>query len=143
MIKTYYPKLADLEHNWFLVDAENQNLGRLCTQIAHRLRGKHKVVYTPGADTGDYIVVINAEKIKVTGNKLKDKFYYRQSGTAGGLKQINLADQLKKHPERVLQHGVKGMLPRGPLGRKLLKKMRVFAGSEHEHTAQKPQKLVI
>ncbi|MBU0743888.1 MAG: 50S ribosomal protein L13 [Gammaproteobacteria bacterium] len=122
---------------WYLLDAENKTLGRMATVIAKYLRGKHKPEYTPFIDTGDYIVVINAEKIGVTGNKLKDKKYYRYSGYQSGLKEISLEKQLVKAPERVIKDAVSGMLPKGPLGRKMLSKLKVYAGPEHTHQAQK------
>ena len=142
-MKTFSAKPAEVQRDWFVVDATNKTLGRLSTEIAHRLRGKHKPVYTPHVDTGDYIVVINAEKIRVTGNKLKDKMYHHHTGYIGSLKSISLEKLLQKAPERVLQTSVKGMLPRGPLGRQMLSKLRVFAGPEHKHTAQQPIPLEI
>lgn len=137
-MKTFSAKSADVRRDWYIVDATGKTLGRLSTEIAHRLRGKHKPEYTPHVDTGDYIVVVNAEKIRVTGNKLKDKIYYRHTGFIGNLKSIPLEKLLQEAPERALQHSVKGMLPRGPLGRKMLTKLRVFAGPEHNHVAQQP-----
>ena len=137
-MKTFSAKQAEVRRDWYLVDATGKTLGRLSTEIAHRLRGKHKPVYTPHVDTGDYIVVVNAEKIRVTGNKLKDKIYHRHTGYIGNLKSISLEKLLAQAPERALQHAVKGMLPRGPLGRKMLSKLRVFAGPEHNHAAQQP-----
>lgn len=142
-MKTFSAKPAEVKRDWFVVDATGKTLGRLSTEIAHRLRGKHKPVYTPHVDTGDYIVVINAEKIRVTGNKLKDKMYHHHTGYIGSLKSISLEKLLQKAPERVLQTSVKGMLPRGPLGRQMLSKLRVFAGPEHKHTAQQPIPLEI
>ncbi len=142
-MKTFSAKPAEVQRDWFVVDATNKTLGRLSTESAHRLRGKHKPVYTPHVDTGDYIVVINAEKIRVSGNKLKDKMYHHHTGYIGNLKSISLEKLLKKAPERVLQTSVKGMLPRGPLGRQMLSKLRVFAGPEHKHTAQQPIPLEI
>ena len=121
-----------------MIDATGKTLGRLSTEIAHRLRGKHKPEYTPHVDTGDYIVVVNAEKVRVTGNKLKDKIYYRHSGYIGNLKSISLEKLLKEAPERVIEGAVKGMLPRGSLGRQMYSKLRVFAGPEHPHAAQQP-----
>ena len=126
-----------------MVDATGKTLGRLSTEIARRLRGKHKPVYTPHVDTGDYIVVVNAEKIRVTGNKLKDKMYHRYTGYIGNLKSISLEKLLEEAPERALQYAVKGMLPRNPLGRKMLSKLRVFVGPEHKHEAQQPLPLDI
>jgi large subunit ribosomal protein L13 len=136
--KTYVPKSGDITNDWLLVDANGQNLGRFATQIASILLGKNKPTYTPGVDTGDYIVVINAERITVTGNKLEDKYYYRHSGYPGGLKQIKLRDQLEKHPDRVIRQAVWGMLPHNKLGRKLIKKLKIYAGPDHPHAAQQP-----
>ena len=138
---TVSAKPAEVRRNWYLVDATNKTLGRLSTEIARRLRGKHKPEYTPHVDTGDYIVVINAEKIRVTGNKLSDKMYHHHTGYIGNLKSISLEKLLDKAPERVIQHSVKGMLPKNPLGRAMFKKLRVFAGPEHTHQAQQPQTL--
>jgi large subunit ribosomal protein L13 len=143
MATTVSAKPAEVRRDWYLVDAENKTLGRLATEIAHRLRGKHKPIYTPHVDTGDYIVVINAEKIRVTGNKLQDKMYHHHTGYIGNLKSISLEKQLEKAPERVITTAVRGMLPRSPLGRAMMKKLRVFAGSEHSHQAQQPQVLDI
>lgn len=140
---TFSAKPAEVRRDWFVVDATGKTLGRLSTEIARRLRGKHKPEYTPHVDTGDYIVVINAEKIRVTGNKLKDKIYYHHSGYIGNLKSISLEKQLVKAPERVIEGAVKGMLPRGPLGRQMFKKLRVFKGPEHDHAAQQPISLEI
>ncbi len=137
-MKTFSAKPAEVRRDWFVVDATGKTLGRLSTEIAHRLRGKHKPEYTPHVDTGDYIVVVNAEKIRVTGNKLKDKMYHRYTGYIGNLKSISLEKLLEEAPERALQYAVKGMLPRGPLGRKMLGKLRVFKGPEHDHAAQQP-----
>ena len=137
-MKTFSAKPADVRRDWYLVDASGKTLGRLSTEIARRLRGKHKPEYTPHVDTGDYIVVVNAEKIRVTGNKLKDKMYHHHTGYIGNLKSINLEKLLDEAPERAIQYAVKGMLPRGPLGRKMLGKLRVFAGPEHTHAAQQP-----
>lgn len=142
-MKTFSAKPEDVRHDWFLVDAADKTLGRLATEIAHRLRGKHKPEYTPHVDTGDYIVVVNAEKIRVTGNKMKDKMYHRYTGYVGNLKSMPLEKLLAEAPERALQYAVKGMLPRNPLGRKMLAKLRVFAGPEHEHQAQQPKPLDI
>jgi len=139
--KTYYPKAGEIEHKWFVADANDQNLGRFASKIAPILIGKHKPVYTPGVDTGDFVIVINAERVAVTGNKLDDKMYYRHSGYPGGLKEITLRDQLDKHPDRVIRSAVWGMLPHNKLGRKLLKKLKVYAGPEHPHEAQDPQPL--
>jgi large subunit ribosomal protein L13 len=142
-MKTFSAKPAEVQRDWFVVDATGKTLGRLSTEIARRLRGKHKPVYTPHVDTGDYIVVINAEKIRVTGNKMSDKMYHHHTGYIGSLKSISLEKLLKKAPERVLQFSVKGMMPRGPLGRQMLSKLRVFAGPEHTHAAQQPMPLEI
>jgi large subunit ribosomal protein L13 len=136
--KTFYPKSEDITRNWVLVDAAGKNLGRLASEIAQLIIGKHKPEYTPGVDVGDFVVVINAEQIVVTGKKLDDKYYYRVSGYQGGLKQINLRNQLEKRPEFVIEHAVKGMIPHNRLGRKLIKKLKVYAGPEHPHHAQKP-----
>jgi large subunit ribosomal protein L13 len=137
-MKTFSAKPAEVRRDWYVVDASGKTLGRLSTEIARRLRGKHKPEYTPHVDTGDYIVVVNAEKIRVTGNKLKDKMYHHHTGYIGNLKSTNLETLLDEHPERALQYAVKGMLPKGPLGRKMLGKLRVFAGPEHNHAAQQP-----
>jgi large subunit ribosomal protein L13 len=137
-MKTYVAKPTDRERNWLLVDANGQTLGRLSTQIADALRGKRKPTYTPHIDTGDFVVVINAEKIAVTGNKLEDKRYYRHSGYPGGLKSRTLAEQLARQPEEVIRHSVKGMLPRNRLARKQLTKLKIYAGPEHPHIAQQP-----
>jgi len=140
---TFSAKPAEVRRDWFVVDATGKTLGRLSSEIARRLRGKHKPEYTPHVDTGDYIVVVNAEKVRVTGNKLKDKIYYHHTGYIGNLKSISLEKQLVERPERVIEGAVKGMLPRGPLGRQMLKKLRVFKGPEHNHTAQQPVTLEI
>lgn len=137
-MKTFSAKPAEVRRDWYVVDATNKTLGRLSTEIAHRLRGKHKPEYTPHVDTGDYIVVINAEKVRVTGNKLKDKMYHHHTGYIGNLKSVPLDKMLDEHPERVIEKAVKGMLPRGPLGRQMYSKLRVFAGPEHTHAAQQP-----
>ena len=140
---TVSAKAAEVRRNWYLVDATDKTLGRLASEIAHRLRGKHKPEFTPHVDTGDYIVVVNARKIRVTGNKLRDKMYYHHTGYIGNLKSINLAKLLTKAPERVIQTAVKGMLPKNSLGRSMIKKLRIFAGPEHSHQAQQPQPLDI
>ena len=137
-MKTFSAKPAEVKRDWYVVDANGRTLGRLATQIATRLKGKHKPEYTPHVDTGDYIVVVNAEKIRVTGNKMKDKMYHRYTGYIGNLKSVPLEKMLAEHPERVIEKSVKGMLPRGPLGRQMLSKLRVFAGPEHKHAAQQP-----
>ncbi|WP_428101583.1 50S ribosomal protein L13 [Candidatus Rariloculus sp.] len=137
-MKTFSAKPETVQHDWYLVDATGRTLGRLATELARRLRGKHKPVYTPHVDTGDYIVVINAEKIRVTGRKLRDKIYYRHSGYVGNLKAEPLNKLLERAPERVILLAVKGMLPRNPLGRQMLKKLKVVRGPEHPHQAQQP-----
>ncbi|WP_018934663.1 50S ribosomal protein L13 [Thioalkalivibrio sp. ALJ24] len=142
-MSTISAKPAEVERDWFLVDASDKTLGRLATEIARRLRGKHKPVYTPHVDTGDYIVVINAEKIRVSGNKASDKMYYRHTGYPGGIKEANFTQMIERHPEKVLELAVKGMLPRNPLGRSMFRKLKVYAGSEHRHEAQQPQPLDI
>ena len=142
-MKTFSAKPAEVRRDWYVVDATNKTLGRLSTEIARRLRGKHKPEYTPHVDTGDYIVVVNAEKIRVTGNKLKDKMYHHHTGYIGNLKSVPLDKLLETHPERAVESAVKGMLPKGPLGRKMLAKLRVFAGPEHTHVAQQPIPLEI
>ncbi len=138
MKKTFYPKSEDISRNWVLVDAKGKNLGRLATEIAGLILGKHKPEYTPGVDVGDFVVVINAAEIQVTGNKLEDKYYYRESKYQGGLKKINLENQLEKRPEFVIEHAVRGMLPHNRLGRRLNTKLKVYPGPEHPHHAQKP-----
>jgi large subunit ribosomal protein L13 len=140
-MKTFSAKSHDIDRNWYLVDAQNKTLGRLSTEIANRLRGKHKPIYTPHVDTGDYIVVVNASKIRVTGKKMTDKVYYKHTGYIGNLKSENLETMLEKYPERVLMKSVRGMLPKSKLGRAMIKKLRVFAGPEHAHIAQHPQPL--
>ena len=140
---TVSAKPAEVRRDWYLVDANAKTLGRLASEIAHRLRGKHKPEYTPHVDTGDYIVVINAEKVRVTGNKMQDKIYYHHTGFIGNLKSINLSKLLAEHPERALESAVKGMLPKNSLGRAMYKKLKVYAGPEHKHTAQQPQPLDI
>ncbi len=142
-MKTFSAKPDEVSRDWYVVDATGKTLGRLSTEIARRLRGKHKPVYTPHVDTGDYIVVINAEKIRVTGKKMSDKMYHRYTGYIGNLKSMSLEKLLQEAPERALQYAVKGMLPRNPLGRKMFSKLRVFAGPEHPHAAQQPVPLDI
>lgn len=142
-MKTISAKPAEVRRDWFVIDANGKTLGRMATEIARRLRGKHKAIYTPHVDTGDYIVVVNAEKLRVTGNKMSDKVYYHHTGHIGGIKSISLAKQLEKAPERVIMSAVKGMLPKNPLGRAMFSKLKVYAGEEHPHTAQQPQKLEI
>lgn len=139
MQKTYYPKPGDVEAKWFVVDAEGQNLGRLSTRVARALIGKDKPEFTPGVDIGDFVIIVNAEKIAVTGNRLDQKFYYRHSGYPGGFKKISLRNQLAKFPERVLRASVKGMLPRNRMGRKIMKKLKIYAGPSHPHKAQQPE----
>jgi len=140
-IKTYNLKKEEIERKWYLVDAKDKNLGRLCTEVAKILRGKNKPSFTPHLDCGDYVVIINADKIKVTGNKLEDKKYYRHSGHVGNLKVTNLEKMLEKSPEFVIRNAVKGMLPHNALGRKMIKKLKIYRGEENKHSAQKPQKI--
>ena len=142
-MKTYSAKTGEVNQAWFIVDATDKTLGRLASEIAHRLRGKHKPEYTPHIDTGDYIVVVNAEKVKVTGAKSTDKMYHHHTGYPGGLKSLSFEKLIERAPERVLQRAVKGMLPRNPLGRAMFRKLKVYAGSEHPHTAQQPETLNI
>ena len=142
-MKTFSAKNHDIDRNWYLVDAQNKTLGRLSTEIATRLRGKHKPIYTPHVDTGDYIVVVNASKIRVTGKKMTDKVYYKHTGYIGNLKSENLETMLEKYPEKVLMKSVRGMLPKNKLGRAMIKKLRVFAGPKHTHVAQQPESLEI
>lgn len=140
-MKTYVTKASEIEREWHLVDAAGKNLGRLASRIAVILRGKHKPNYTPSMDVGDFVIVINASKIAVTGKKLQNKVYYRHSLYPGGLKAVRLEDMLARHPERVIQHAVKGMLPKNRLGRAVFKKLKVYAGASHPHAAQKPSVL--
>lgn len=140
-MKTYTAKPSDIERTWYVVDAEGQNLGRLASEIAKILQGKHKPAYTPHMDTGDYVIVINAEKFQVTGRKMDQKFYYRHSGYPGGLRSVSLREQLQKHPTRVIRAAVRGMLPKNRLGRAMVKKLKVYAGDSHPHQAQQPKKL--
>jgi large subunit ribosomal protein L13 len=142
-MKTFSAKPETVKRDWYIVDASGKTLGRLCSEIAVRLRGKHKPVYTPHVDTGDHIVVVNAEKIHATGNKMQDKMYYRFTGYIGNLKSESLGQALERHPERVIEIGVKGMLPKNPLGRAMFRKLKVYAGPNHPHTAQQPQPLDI
>ncbi len=142
-MKTFVAKPESVKRDWYVVDADGKTLGRIATEIASRLRGKHKAEYTPHVDTGDYIIVINAEKVAVTGNKAKDKIYHSHTGYPGGLKSISFEKLIDKAPERVIQSAVKGMLPKGPLGRAMFRKLKVFAGPEHTHAAQQPQVLDI
>jgi large subunit ribosomal protein L13 len=140
-VKTFSAKPHEIERKWFVVDAQGQTLGRLATRVATVLRGKHKPIYTPHVDCGDYVIVVNADKISVTGQKLDQKIYYRHSGYPGGLKQISLRGQLEKHPKRVIEAAVRGMLPKNRLGRKMFKKLKVYAGPDHPHQAQQPKPL--
>ena len=142
-MKTFTAKPAEVKRDWYVVDATDKVLGRLSSEIARRLRGKHKPEYTPPVDTGDYIIVVNAAKVRVTGNKKSDKVYYRHSGYIGGIKSITLEKLLKKAPERVIEHAIKGMLPKNPLGRAMYRKLKVFAGPQHRHAAQQPRLLDI
>ena len=140
-MKTFIAKNETVQRDWYVVDAEGKTLGRLAAELARRLRGKHKPVYTPHVDTGDYLVVVNAEKIAVTGTKLQDKMYHRFTGYVGNLKSETLAQALERHPERVLEIAVKGMLPKNTLGRAMYRKLKVYAGPNHPHAAQQPQAL--
>ena len=142
-MKTYSAKAEEVQREWYVVDAKDKTLGRLASEIARRLRGKHKAVYTPHVDTGDYIVVINAAQVRVTGNKATDKMYYRHTGYIGNLKSISFDKLLASKPERVIELAVKGMLPKNPLGRAMFRKLRVYAGAEHGHAAQQPKLLEI
>ena len=140
-VKTYSAKKETARHNWFVVDATDKTLGRMATEIANRLRGKHKAEYTPHVDTGDYVVVVNAEKVKVTGNKAADKNYYHHTGYPGGIKSISFEKLIDKAPERAIEAAVKGMMPKNKLSRAMLGKLKVYAGNEHPHSAQQPQAL--
>ncbi|MCE5388588.1 MAG: 50S ribosomal protein L13 [Acidithiobacillus sp.] len=142
-MKTYSAKSHEVQGDWFVIDASNQVLGRLSTEIARRLRGKHKPEFTPHADMGDYIIVINADKVAVTGNKAKDKMYYRHTGYVGNLKSASFEKMMETHPERVIEIAVKGMLPKNPLGRAMYRKLKVYAGGQHPHAAQQPLPLEI
>ncbi|HEX2826633.1 MAG TPA: 50S ribosomal protein L13 [Burkholderiales bacterium] len=142
-MKTFSAKSHEVQRDWYIVDATGKVLGRVATEVARRLRGKHKPEFTPHVDTGDYIVVVNADKLRVTGNKTKDKLYHRHTGYPGGIYSTSFEKLQQKHPERVLQLAVKGMLPKGPLGYAMIKKMKVYAGGEHPHTAQQPKPLEI
>lgn len=142
-MKTYSAKAETAQHDWYLVDAKDKVLGRLATEIASRLRGKHKPEYTPHVDTGDYIVVVNAEKVVVTGNKFEGKLYHHHTGFPGGLKTVTFRQLIEKHPTRVLENAVKGMLPKNTLGRAMLKKLKIYTGEQHNHSAQQPQTLDI
>ena len=142
-MKTYTATPSTIEQDWYLVDAENKVLGRLATEVARRLRGKHKPEYTPHMDTGDYIVVVNADKVRVTGSKTDAKMYYRHSQYPGGLKSATFREMQSRHPEDIIRLAVKGMLPKGPLGRAMLRKLKVYAGPEHAHEAQQPKPLEV
>jgi large subunit ribosomal protein L13 len=142
-MKTFSAKPAEVKRDWYVVDAEGKTLGRLSTEIARRLRGKHKPEYTPHVDTGDYIVVVNAEKVRVTGNKEQDKMYYKHTGYIGNMKSISLGKLRDRRPELIIETAVKGMLPKNPLGRAMFRKLKVYAGSSHQHQAQQPKPLEI
>lgn len=142
-MKTYSAKAADAQHGWYVVDAADKRLGRLSTEVARRLRGKHKAEYTPNIDMGDNIVIINAEKITVTGRKFTNKMYHHHTGFPGGLKSMSFEKMQERHPTRIIEKAIKGMLPKGPLGRDMYRKLKVYAGSEHPHTAQQPEVLEI
>ncbi|MCD6133371.1 MAG: 50S ribosomal protein L13 [Deltaproteobacteria bacterium] len=142
-MKTFFAKSEDVERKWYLIDARDKIVGKLAVKIANILRGKNKPQFTPHVDTGDFVVVVNAEKIRFTGNKWQDKHYYRYSGYPGGLKSISAKDMLEKHPERILMSAVKGMLPKNRLGRKLIKKLKIYKGCNHPHEAQNPQRLEV
>ena len=142
-MKTFSAKPAEVKHDWFVIDAEGKTLGRMATEIARRLRGKHKPIYTPHVDTGDYIVVINAEKVRVSGRKFTDKLYHHHTGYIGGLKTISFDKLVQKAPERIIETAVKGMLPKNALGRAMFRKLKVYAGGEHQHAAQQPMPLEI
>jgi large subunit ribosomal protein L13 len=142
-VKTYHAKAGQVEQEWLLVDATDMTLGRLASEVAQILKGKRKPIYTPHVDTGDFVIVVNATKIKVTGKKLTDKKYFRHTGHPGGLKEASLEVQLAKHPERVIEHAVKGMLPKNSLGRAMGMKLKVYAGPEHKHQAQKPRQITL
>lgn len=141
MKKTYVTKEEDVQRDWYVVDASGQTLGRLAARVASVLRGKHKPVYSPSVDAGDFVIVVNAEKVQVTGRKLDQKMYYRHSGYPGGLKEITLRNLLQQHPTRVIEHAVRGMLPKNRLGRQVFRHLKVYAGSEHPHEAQQPKAL--
>ncbi|VFP87272.1 50S ribosomal protein L13 [Candidatus Erwinia haradaeae] len=142
-MRTFTAKAESVQHNWYVIDAACKTLGRLATGLALRLRGKHKAEYTPHVDTGDYIIVLNAKKIAITGNKPNDKIYYHYTGYIGGIKTLTFSEMINRYPEKVIEIAVKGMLPKGPLGRQMYKKLKVYAGDKHKHTAQKPQVLDI
>jgi len=140
-MKTQSIRAQDVRHDWYVIDAKDRTLGRIATEIARRLRGKHKPEYTPNVDTGDYVVVINAEKVRVSGRKTTDKIYYHHTGYPGGIKATSFARMQAEHPERIIETAVKGMLPRNPLGRAMYRKLKVYAGPDHPHAAQQPQAL--
>ena len=140
-MKTFMASTSTIERKWYVVDAANMTLGRLASEVAKVLRGKNKAIFTPHMDTGDFVIVVNADKVKVTGKKLDQKIYYRHSGYVGGMKETTLREMMAKKPERVVEHAVKGMLPKGPLGREMYTKLHVYAGPEHKHAAQKPETL--
>ena len=142
-MKTFMASPATIDRKWYVVDAEGKTLGRLASEVAKVLRGKNKAIFTPHIDTGDYVIVVNAEKIKVTGKKMDQKIYYHHSDYVGGMKETTLKEMLNKHPERVIEFAVKGMLPKGPLGRQMYKKLFVYAGPDHKHVAQKPETLEV
>ena len=142
-MKTFSAKPAEVTHEWFVIDATDKVLGRVASEVALRLRGKHKAIYTPHVDTGDFIVIVNADKIRVTGNKADDKIYYRHSGYPGGIRSLKFKEMQARHPGRALEKAVKGMLPKGPLGRAMYRKLKVYAGPEHEQSAQQPQIMTI
>ena len=142
-MKTFMASASAIERKWYVVDAEGKTLGRLASEVAKVLRGKHKPIFTPHMDTGDYVIVVNAAKVKVTGKKLNQKVYYRHSDYVGGMKETTLKEMQAKHPERVIEYAVKGMLPKGPLGRDMYRKLYVYAGPEHKHAAQKPEVLEV
>ncbi len=143
LLKTYHAKPGEVEREWLLVDADGLTLGRLASEVAQILKGKRKPQYTPHVDTGDFVIIVNASKVKVTGNKLAGKSYFHHSGHPGGLKEVTLQDQLAKHPTRVIEHAVKGMLPKNTLGRAMGMKLKVYAGPEHRHQAQKPRQITL
>jgi len=143
MKTTISAKPDEVKRQWYVIDADGKTLGRVATEVAHRLRGKHKPIYTPHVDTGDYIIIVNAAKVRVTGNKARDKMYYRHTGYIGNLKSISFEKLQQKAPEKIIEIAVKGMLPKNPLGRQMFRKLRVFAGNEHTHQAQQPQPLEI
>ncbi|HML22150.1 MAG TPA: 50S ribosomal protein L13 [Aggregatilinea sp.] len=140
-IKTYTPTPEDIQREWYVVDAKDKTLGRLATEVARILRGKHKPIFAPHMDTGDYVIIINCEKIRVTGDKLDSKVYYRHSGYPGGIKSVTLRQQLDKFPDRVLHEAVRGMLPKNKLGRAMIKKLKIYSGDKHPHQAQQPKVL--